>query len=133
MRAMELTWEEEREKREILGDDWDELGREDGKAWAERAQLKDWNHLRHRQQIFEAQDRPRWAAPPPHLPDIPNFRVRLAEYYARVQRQDDEFLDWLYEEHGGVNPEVAEREYMSAWLACTDTAWSLHLEMRGRQ
>ena len=38
--------------------------------------------------------------------------------------------DWLYDERGGVDREAAEREYMSAWLAYTDSAWNLFCEMR---
>ena len=100
------------------------------KSWVTVAQLKDWHYLHHRQDVILRQGRPPWGVPPPYLEGVKTFNERHAELYNRIRRQDDQFLDWLYDEHGGVDREVAEREYMSAWLAYIDSVWDLFCEMR---
>lgn len=132
VRAIERAWEEEREMRAILEVDWGMLGCEDAESWVETAELKDWRYLRHRQEVIERQGRPRWEVVIPHLQGVTTFHERFNELEDRVSRQDDQFLDWLYDEHGGIDKAAAEREYMTAWLACTDSAWGLFLEKRGR-
>ena len=129
--AIGQTWEEELKMRDIVEVDWGMLGCEDAKSWVTAAQLKDWNYLHHRQDIILRQGRPHWEVPPPYLEGVKAFNERHAELYDRIRRQDDQFLDWLYDGHGGVDRGAAEREYMSAWLAYTDSAWDLFCEMRG--
>ena len=130
--AMERTRMEEQELRAIIDVDWGMLGFKDAESWIEAAGLKDWNYLHHRQGAIDGQGRPRWVVPPPDLEGVKTFDDHQAELFARIRKQDDRFLDWLYDEHGGLDRETAQREYMSAWLACTDSAWDLFLELRGR-
>ena len=118
--------------REIVEVDWGTLGYEDAKHWIEKAQLKDWDYLHHREEVIQRQERPRWVVPPPHLEGVETFDDRYAQFHNRIMQQDDRFLDWLYEEYGGIDREAAEREYMLAWLAHTDSAWDLFREVRGR-
>ncbi len=130
VQAIERTWEQELKMRNIVELDWGMLGCEDAKSWVTVAQLKDWHYLHHRQDVILRQGRPPWGVPPPYLEGVKTFNERHAELYNRIRRQDDQFLDWLYDEHGGVDREVAEREYMSAWLAYIDSVWDLFCEMR---
>ena len=132
VRAIERAWEDEREMRAILEVDWEMLGCEDAESWGEAAELKDWNYLHHRQEVIDRQGRPRWEVPIPHLEGIRTFFERYNENHSRISRQDNQFLDWLYDEHGGIDIAAAEQEYMTAWLACTGSAWDLFLEIRGR-
>ena len=132
LEAIERAWEEERKMRDIIEVDWGMLGCQDAKSWVEAAELKDWDYLHHRQEVIDRQGRPRWVVPPPHLEGVKDFQNHYAELFNRMQQQDDRFFDWLYDEYGGIDKEAAEREYMSAWLAYTDSAWALFLEVRGR-
>ena len=131
-RAIERVWEEELRMREIVEVDWGMLGYEDAKSWIEKAQLQDWEHLHHREEVIERQGRPLWDFPPPHIEGVKSFHERIVELSDRIRKQDDRFLDWLYDEYGGIDRSAAEREYMLAWLAHTDSAWDLFREMRGR-
>lgn len=131
-RAIERVWEEERDMRAILEVNWGMLACQDAEPWVEAAELKDWNYLHHRQEVIERQGRPRWEVPIPHIEGVKTFHERYSEHQDRISRQDDQFLDWLYDEHGGIDITAAEQEYMSTWLAYTDSAWDLFLEMRGR-
>ena len=131
-RAIERAWEKEQEMRAILEVNWGMSGYQDAEPWVQAAELKDWNYLHHRQGVIERQGRPRWEVAIPHLRGVMTFHERYSELQNRISRQDDQFLDWLYDEHGGIDIAAAEREYMSAWLVYTDSAWDLFLEMRGR-
>ena len=129
--AIERVWKEELEMRAILEVDLGMLGCKDAEPWIETAELKDWNYLHHRQEVIERQGRPRWEVHIPHIQGVKTFHERYTELQNRISRQDDQFLDWLYDEHSGIDIAAAEREYMSAWLVCTDSAWDLFLEKRG--
>ena len=128
--AIQRTWEEERRMRDIIKVDWGILGCDDAKSWATEAQLKDWKHLHHCQDVIRRQGRPLWEVPPPYLKGVKAFNEHKGELYGRIDQQDDRFFDWLYDECGGIDIEAAEREYMCAWLAYTDSAWNLFCEMR---
>ena len=130
VQAIEWTWEEERKMRDIIKVDWGMLGCEDAKSWVTAARLKDWEYLHHCQDVIQRQGRPRWEVPPPYLEGVRTFNDRDSELYHRIWQQDDQFLDWLYDEHGGLDRAAAEREYISSWLAYTDSAWGLFCEMR---
>ena len=137
--AIEEAWKEELKMRAIVEIDWGMLGCEDAEAWVTRARVHDWAYLQHRQDIIRNQGRPRWEVPPPHLEGANAFDDRMAELRDRIHQQDEHFFDWLYES-GGIDRGAAEREYMNAWLAYTDSAWDLigekrkhHLEERSRQ
>ena len=130
VRSIERVWEEERNMRAIVEVEWGMLGAEDAKSWVAVAQLKDWEYLHHRQDVIQRQGRLRWEVPPPTLGGVKAFNDRESELYNRIQQQDDQFLDWLYDEYGGLDRAAAEREYMSAWLAYTDSSWGLFCEMR---
>ena len=137
--AMERVWKEEMEMRDIVDVDWERLGLKDAKQWVTAARLRDWNYLHHRQAIIEKQGRPRWDLPTPPLEGADAFDDRWFELQGRILRQDEHFLDWLHE-RGGLDGETAQREYMSVWLAYTDSAWDLirekrklHMEERQRQ
>ena len=116
--------------RAIIEVDWGMLGCEDAYSWVNAARLKDWDYLHHRQDVIGRQGRPPWQVPPPYLEGIRTFNDRQAELFDRIRQQDDRFFEWLYDDHGGVDGEAAEREYMSAWLAYTDSAWRLFCQMR---
>ena len=130
--AIERVWEEERSMREIVEVDWGMLGYEDAKCWIETAQLNDWNYLHHCQEVIERQGRPHWDFPPPNLEGVKTFLEHFVELNGRIWQHKDRLLNWLYEEYGGIDTKSAEREYMLAWLAHTDSAWKLFREMRGR-
>ena len=128
--VIERVWEEERDMRAIVEVDWGMLGCQDAESWVTVAQLNDWDHLHHRQYAIRRQERPRWEVPPPHLDGVKTSNERMGELDARIHQQDDRFFDWLYDEYGGIDREAAEREYMSAWLAYTDSVWELFCQMR---
>ena len=130
IRAIEGAWEEERKMRAIIDVDWGMLGCNDAKSWVTAARLKDWEYLHHRRDVIRRQERPRWEVPPPNLEGVKTFDERDSELRNRIQLQDDQFLDWLYYEHDGINREAAEREYMSAWLAYTDSVWDMFCQLR---
>ena len=129
--AMERIWMEELEMRAIIELDGGTLGCEDAKSWVTAAGLPDWNYLHHRQDIIYKQGRPRWEVPPPYVKGAKTFDDRWSELQNRIHQQDEHFFEWLYED-GGVDRAVAEREYMSAWLAYTDSAWDQIREKRRR-
>ena len=131
-KAVERVWEEERILREVVEVDWGMLGYEDAKSWIERAQLKDWDYLHHREEVIERQGRPRWDVPPPNLEGVKTFPERFFELSGRIMKHDDLLPNWLFEQYGSIDTKAAEREYMLAWLAHTDSAWNLFREMRGR-
>ena len=128
--SIERVWEEERKMRAIVEVDWGMLGCEDAKSWVTAARLKDWEYLHHRRDVVRKQGRPHWEVPPPHLNGVKTFNDRQSELDHRIRQQDDQFFDWLYDEQGGPDRAAAEREYISAWLAYTDSAWGLFCEMR---
>ena len=127
--AMDRAWKEELEMRAIVEFDCGTLGCEDAKSWVTAARLPDWNYLHHRQDVILKQDRPRWEVPPPYLKGAKTFDDRWSELQDRIHQQDERFFEWLYE-GGGIDRAAAEREYMSAWLAYTDSAWDLIRERR---
>ena len=129
--AMERTWKEEMKMRAIVEVDWGMSGCEDARPWVTSARLPDWNYLHHRQDIIRKQERPRWEVPPPYLEGAKTFDDRWSELQDRIHQQDEHFFEWLYE-RGGIDRAAAEREYMSAWLAYTDSAWDLIREKRKR-
>ena len=130
VQAIERVWVEERNMRAIVEVDWGMLGCEDAESWVTVARLKDWDYLHRLQDVIRRQERPRWEVPPPHLEGVKTYHERMAELDYRIQQQDDQFLDWLYDEHGGIDRKAAEQEYMSAWLAYNDSAWDLFCQMR---
>ena len=129
-RAINEILEEERKMREIVEVNWGMLGCQDAKSWVTAAHLKDWEYLHHRQDVIRRQGRPPWVVPPPYLEGVKAFDDRLSELQNRIWQQDDQFFDWLYDDFGGIDREAAEKEYMSAWLAYTASAWDLFCQMR---
>ena len=129
--AMEEAWKEELKMREIVDVDWGRLGSEDVRPWVTAAGLRDWNYLHHRQGIIDKQGRSRWEVPPPAVEGAKTFEDRWFELQGRILEQDEHFHDWL-NERGGLDGEAAQREYMSVWLAYTDSAWNLIREKRKR-
>ena len=127
--AMERVWKEELEMRAIIEVKWGVSGCQDAKPWVTTAELADWNYLHHRQDVIQRQERPRWKVDPPYLRGTKTFDDRWSELQDRIHQQDETFFDWLFE-RGGIDREAAEREYMSAWLAYTDSAWDLMREKR---
>ena len=128
--AVGAVWEQEREYLVVIEVSWEALGCEDAAAWVIAAKLEDWEHLHHRQAVIENQGRPSWGFPPPVIEGVKDFTERRGEFRSRVQRQGDDFVDWLYEEHGGIDYGVAEREYMTAWLSYTNAVWKLICQKR---
>ena len=128
--AVGMVWEQEREFLAVIEVDWDALGYEDAESWTKAAKLEGWKHLHHRQDVIEKQGRPAWEVPPPSPPGVKDFTVRRGELYQLMQQQGDDFFDWLYEEHGGIDYAAAEREYMTAWLAYTSAVWELICQRR---
>ena len=129
--AIDRTWKEERTMRDVVEVDWGMMGCDDGISWVKVASLRDWEYLHHRQDVIERQGRPRWEVPPPYLEGVKTFTERQTELDNRIWQQDDQFFVWLYDEHCGIDREAAQRNYMSAWVACTDSAWDLFREKRG--
>ena len=129
--AMEMAWKAELEMIAVVEVDWGMSGCEDARPWVIAARLPDWHYLHHRQDIIRKQGRPHWEVQPPYLQGTKTFDDRWFELQDRMHQQDEYFLDWLYE-RGGIDREAAEREYMSAWLAYTDSAWDLIREKRKR-
>ena len=130
--AVSAVWEQEREYWAVIEVNWEALGYEDAAAWVRAAKWEDWKHLHHIQDVIRNQERPSWDFPPPGLEGVKDFRERSGEFQIRVLRQGDDFLDWFYEEHGGIDYAVAQREYMTAWLSYTNRCLGVDLpEARG--
>ena len=129
--ALEMAWKEELEMIAVIEVDWGMSGCGDARPWVTAARLPDWDYLHHRQDIIQKQGRPRWNVPPPYLEGTKTFDDRWFELHDRIQQEDEHFHEWLYE-RGGIDREAAEQEYMSAWLAYTDSAWDLIREKRQR-
>ncbi len=127
--AMGRVWKEELEMRAVIEVNWGLSGCEDARPWVTAAELRDWEYLHHRQNVFERQGRPRWEVEPPYIAGTKTFEDRWFQLRGRIHQQDEHFLDWL-NERGGLDEEAARREYMSAWLAYTDSAWNLIREKR---
>ena len=129
--AMERIWEEELKMRAIVEVDWGMSAHDDAGPWVIAARMPDWEYLHHRQVVIERQGRPRWEVEPPYLAGTKTFEDRWFELQGKIQQQDEHFFDWLYE-RGGIDRDAAQREYMSVWLAYTDSAWDLIREKRKR-
>ena len=103
VRVIDRVWEEERRMRAIVELEWGMLGAEDAKSWVAVAQLKDWEYLHHREDTIKRQGRPRWEVPPPYLEGVRTFDAHESELDHRILQQDDQFFDWLYGEHDGLD------------------------------
>ena len=124
------VWEQEREYWAVIEVNWEASGYEDAAAWVRAAKWEDWEHLHHRQDVIRNQERSSWDVPPPGLEGVKGFTERMGEFWSRVRREDDDFLNWFYEEHGGIDYAVAQREYMTAWLSYTNAVWELICQKR---
>ncbi len=128
--AIEMVWEQEKEFLSVIEVDWKALGYEDAESWTKAANLEDWEHLHHRQDVIQKQNRPVWEVPPPTPSGVKDFAERRRELHQRMQRLGDHFLDWLCDERGGIDYATAEREYMTAWLEYTGAVWKLVCQRR---
>lgn len=129
--AVGRVWEREKEFRAVIEMDWEQLGYEDAVAWVRAAGREDWRYVHDIQDVRKRQGSPAWtfSAPPPR--ELKNFDSRVNEIRERINRQSDDFFDWLCEKHEGpaIDYQAAQREYMTAWLSYVNKAWELFLKM----
>ena len=128
--VIEMVWEQEKKFLAVIEVDWEMTGYEDAEAWTKVAEWKDWEYLHHWQDVIEKQGRRSWEFPPLNPPGVKGFTERRWELHQRKQRQGDDFFDWLYDVHGGIDYDAAGREYMTAWLAYTGAVWKLVCQRR---
>ena len=108
----ERIWRQE-ESRVV---DWEELGYVDGKAWIEKAELKDLENLFHNLSVAKRKNRepfiPFWR----YIPDTRDFGHRRGEHA--------EWFIWRCELDETGNPYItAESEYTRGWLAYVTAVW----------
>ena len=100
-------------------DDWEQLGYEDAVAWVQVAEQEDWDIL-HRTRKFNPGLSGIMPLP---IEGIKFFQNRWQDMYDQIMRQDEDFVDWFFEEHGDIDRDGAEREYKTAWLAYVNAVW----------
>ena len=128
--SINRLWDHEKQFREVIAVNWEELGYGDAACWVKRAELRHWRHLHSSQNEHVERGDPRWLAWPPRIHGTKSFMDRRGEFDSRLDQQSDEFLDWLYDEHGGIDYTAFEKEYEIAWMAYTDEVWKLFMRKR---
>ena len=99
--------------------DWEALGHEDAKIWAQMATLENFEHLFHNVRVAKRQGRlpGLWCAP--ILPGTKDYHERQGEHSEWFGRQIE--LDEY-----GPNPYLkSEEEYTRGWLAYLTAVWDM--------
>ena len=77
---------------EVITVDWGELALQDAKEWMERAEPWQVEHLMHRLEVLQRQNRPPWDVPPPPVHDVKHFGLRYNEEQTRLLERFGEDL-----------------------------------------
>ena len=107
-------------------DDWEQLGYEDAVAWVQVAEQADWDIL-HRTRKFNPGLSGIMPLP---IDGIKFFQNRWWDMHDQIIRQDEDFVDWFFEEHGDIDRDAAEREYKTAWLAYVNAVWDRLIQLQ---
>lgn len=90
--------------------DWQEIGREDARAWAEKATPENFAHFAHNLRVGRGHGRTPGIWMAPVLPDTPH-------YYER-QREHEEWFTQQYDIDPNSNPYlIANQEYEKGWTS----------------
>ena len=103
--------------------DWEKLGREDARIWAQKATTDNFEHFAHNLRVGRGHGRTPGVWMAPHLPDTPFYGQRQAEHEKWFKQQFDENSD--------ANPYLTAREdYERGWtsylIAILDLASEKH-------
>lgn len=98
--------------------DWEALGHEDGKLWAQLASIKDFEELPHNLKVKERQGRLDNWIPSRWLEGTKNFNDRRYEH-----------MKWFYEQYDSAektnHTELAETMYVRGWLSYVTAVWRM--------
>lgn len=114
-------------------DDWEQAGYEDAVAWVQAADQEHWDALHDHQKFNEKSGNPDGYIPTILIDGVNSFSKRRRSAYHLILQQDDDFVEWFYDEHGDIDEIVAKKEYMTAWLAYTNAVWDLFLRLQQGQ
>lgn len=139
--------ERERQRKAMVEVDWEMIGYQDAKDWAQAATPADWDYWnRCRNHPYSSSQNTVWVFGR-HVRDVATMRSpatrgrfvspgsaktfyeRHREYTELIHQQDDEFWEWMHEEYDGLGPfydyGAAERDYGRAWMAYTTAVWEM--------
>ena len=129
--AVDLVWGQEQQHRQALEIDWEILGYEDAKSWANAATWEDWEYRNRRRDSVWMHGRRRKDASNAQatsLGEPKTFFDRERDLMDYIVKQDPEFMEWFESDFGGfkqIDFPGGERKYSLAWLAYTDAVWEL--------
>lgn len=90
--------------------DWQEVGREDARIWAEKATTENFEHFAHNLKIGKGHGRTPGVWMAPHLPDTP--------FYGQRQAEHEEWFIQQFDEDSDTNPYlIAQEEYERGWTS----------------
>lgn len=144
--AVAEIYEKELQRKAMVEVDWETIGYQDAKAWAQAATLADWDYWNrcrnhphrssqnaiwvHGRHVRGNRKGAKFVTPG----DAKTFLERHREYNDEIHAQDDDFWEWMVEEYDGLGPfsdwEGAEQAYGRAWMAHTTAVWDLICERR---
>ena len=110
--------------------DWEQAGYEDAVSWVQAAGQKEWDILHATQKWNRKSGTPEWDIVPFLIDGVNSFSKRRFSMQSLILNQDDDFVDWYYEEHVDIDEDAAKKEYMTAWLAYTNAVWDLFLRLQ---
>lgn len=106
---------EEYERRDV---DWEQLGYEDARGWAEAASYQNFDDLHHNLGILARQGRPRNFHCGPYIPGVKTFYDREGEFQG--------WFIWQIEQDIASNHHLrAEDAYFRAWYSYFDVVWKM--------
>ena len=114
----------------IAVDDWEQAGYEDAVAWVQAAEQEHWDALHDHQNFNEKSGNPDGYIPTILIDGVNSFSKRRWAAYHLIQQQDDDFVEWFYDEHEDIDEDAAKKEYMTTWLAYTSAVWDLFLRLQ---
>ena len=115
MEEIALRLRQELERHKV---DWEALGHEDAKLWAQIASLKDFEDLFHNMGITKKQGRAPGLFDAHPLPGTKRFHERLFEHKEWLERQIELDERW--------NPvQQATKEYTHGWLSYITAVWEM--------
>ena len=90
--------------------DWEELGREDARIWAQKATSEDFEHFAHNLKVGRGHGRTPGIWMAPHLPNTP--------FYGQRQAENKEWFKQQLDKNSDANPyQIAEEEYERGWTS----------------
>lgn len=90
--------------------DWEEIGREDARIWAQKATPENFEHFAHNLKVGRGHGRTPGVWMAPHLPDTP--------FYGQRQAEHEEWFIQQFDEDSNANPYlIAQEEYERGWTS----------------